>query len=105
LALAYECGGLRLGGGHPHTAGTGTSHVEHPKHYNQHPSGIECIEVVGHMGFCLGNVIKYVWRADLKGRSIEDLKKARFYLDWEIKTREAALSAEGTGSPGDASQS
>ena len=36
------------------------------------------------MSFCLGNVIKYVWRADHKSDAIEDLKKARFYLDREI---------------------
>lgn len=62
--------------------------VDHPAHYNKHPSGIECIEIVRHMGFNLGNVIKYVWREDLKGDSVEDLKKARWYLDDEIKRRE-----------------
>jgi hypothetical protein len=41
------------------------------------------------MGFCLGNAIKYIWRADLKGSAIEDLKKARFYIDREIALREA----------------
>jgi hypothetical protein len=58
--------------------------VNSPKHYTTHPSGIECIEITRHMGFNLGNVIKYVWRADQKG-GIEDLKKARWYLDDEIK--------------------
>lgn len=61
--------------------------VNHPPHYNSHPSGVECIAVVEHMGFCLGNVIKYVWRADIKGNAIEDLEKARFYLDREIELR------------------
>ena len=41
------------------------------------------------MGFCLGNAVKYIWRADLKHDAIEDLKKARFYLDREIARREA----------------
>lgn len=63
--------------------------VNHPPHYTSHPSGIECIQVTEHMSFCLGNVVKYIWRADEKGASIEDLKKARWYLDREIKLREA----------------
>jgi len=57
-----------------------------PKHYTSHPSGIECIQITEHMGFVLGNVIKYVWRADMKN-GIEDLKKARWYLDREIERR------------------
>jgi len=62
--------------------------VNRPPHYTTHPSGVECIQITEHMGFCLGNVVKYVWRADLKGDAIEDLKKARFYLDREIARRE-----------------
>ena len=62
--------------------------VNHPRHYTEHPSGVECIQITEHMGFCLGNAIKYIWRADLKGNSIEDLKKARWYLDREISKRE-----------------
>ena len=62
--------------------------VNNPKHYTSHPSGIECLEITRHMGFNLGNVIKYIWRADLKGKNIEDLKKAAFYLLDEIKLRE-----------------
>lgn len=64
--------------------------VNHPKHYTSHPSGIECIQIVEHMGFCLGNAVKYIWRADLKGRAIEDLEKARFYIDREIERRRRA---------------
>jgi len=59
-----------------------------PPHYQCHPSGVECITITRHMGFNLGNVIKYVWRADLKGDAIEDLKKARWYFDDEIRRRE-----------------
>lgn len=59
--------------------------VKHPKHYNEHPSGIECIQVVQWFNFNLGNVIKYIWRAPLKHDNILiDLKKAREYLDFEI---------------------
>jgi len=64
--------------------------VNHPSHYCSHPSGIECIQITEHMGFCLGNVVKYVWRADLKGDAIEDLEKARVYLDREIARRRKA---------------
>ena len=59
--------------------------VNHPKHYTSHPSGIECIEVTRWMNFNLGNVVKYVWRSAEKGATIEDLEKARWYLDDEIK--------------------
>jgi hypothetical protein len=72
--------------------------VNHPPHYTQHPSGVECIQITEHMGFCLGNAVKYIWRADLKADAIEDLKKARWYLDREIAKREAlARAAEGEG--------
>ena len=59
--------------------------VNHPKHYTSHPSGVECIEITEHMNFCLGNAVKYVWRASLKGKEIEDLRKARWYIDREIQ--------------------
>lgn len=62
--------------------------VNHPKHYTSHPSGVECIQVAEHFGFNLGNVIKYIWRAEDKGAPIQDLKKARWYLDREIQKRE-----------------
>ena len=63
--------------------------VSHPKHYTSHPSGIECIQITEHMGFCTGNAIKYIWRADLKDNAIEDLQKARWYIDKEISKRQA----------------
>jgi hypothetical protein len=58
--------------------------VNHPPHYNAHPSGVECITVVEHMNFNRGNAIKYIWRAGEKGDAIEDLKKARWYIEREI---------------------
>ena len=66
--------------------------VDHPSHYNAHPSGVECITIVEHMGFCLGNAFKYIWRADLKKgvSGLSDLKKARWYLDREISRRESS---------------
>jgi len=63
--------------------------VNHPRHYTEHPSGLEAIEVTSFFGFCLGNTIKYIWRAELKDDALEDLKKARWYLDYEIKRRES----------------
>jgi hypothetical protein len=64
--------------------------VNHPGHYTGHPSGIECIQITEHMGFNLGNAIKYVWRADLKNDALEDLRKAAWYINREIKKRERA---------------
>lgn len=57
-----------------------------PDYYRSHPSGVQCIEITEHMGFNLGNVIKYVWRAGLKtGDVMDDLGKAAWYLDREIQ--------------------
>lgn len=65
-----------------------TEEVNHPDHYNSHPSGVECITIVRHMGFNLGNAIKYIWRAGLKGHSldagIKDLEKAAWYIQDEL---------------------
>lgn len=61
-----------------------TDPINHPPHYTSHPSGIEPITITKHMNFCLGNVIKYVMRADYKGNRLEDLKKAQYYLNLEI---------------------
>jgi len=62
--------------------------VNHPPHYTAHPSGVECIQVTEHMGFCLGNAVKYIWRADLKNDAIEDLRKAVWYIEREIAKRQ-----------------
>jgi hypothetical protein len=56
--------------------------IEHPAHYNMFP--VEAIDVCEHLGFNLGNVVKYTMRADFKGDRIKDLKKALFYLQREI---------------------
>lgn len=61
--------------------------VDHPAHYNAHPAGIECIDVVEHFGFNVGNAIKYLWREGLKGAALEDLKKAEWYIAREIAKR------------------
>lgn len=67
--------------------------INHPSHYTSHPSGIECIDIAEHHDFCIGNAIKYLWRAGLKSeegiskkeKQIEDLKKAIWYIKREIK--------------------
>jgi hypothetical protein len=56
-----------------------------PRHYREHPSGVECIAITEHMGFCLGNAVKYIWRAGLKSENpTEDLRKAIWYLEREL---------------------
>lgn len=65
-----------------------SDNVNHPSHYNFHPSGIECIEVARHFCFDIGNAIKYLWRAGLKKeqgmsnleKEIEDCNKAIWYI-------------------------
>lgn len=61
--------------------------INKPKHYNSHPSGIECIEITQHHDFCTGNAIKYLWRQGLKDgeNSVTDLKKAVWYIERKIK--------------------
>lgn len=59
--------------------------INHPDYYNSHPSGVECIDITKHMNFCLGNAMKYIWRSNYKGKKIEDLEKAVWYLNCEIE--------------------
>jgi hypothetical protein len=73
-----------------HAGGVMTDAVNHPAHYTSSAArcecgkGIECIQVTEHLGFNVGNAIKYLWRADLKGSRRTDLEKARWYVDREI---------------------
>jgi hypothetical protein len=68
--------------------------IDHPPHYNSALAKctcgktIECIDVTRHLNFNLGNVIKYIWRSDLKLDQLTDLKKAAWYLNDEIKKLE-----------------
>ena len=57
--------------------------VNHPSHYQQ---GIEPIDIIESwdLNFSLGNAIKYILRSPYKGKQIEDLEKARWYIDREI---------------------
>lgn len=67
------------------------SAVDHPKHYNA--GKIEVIDAIEDwgLGFHLGNVVKYVARANLKGHPLEDLKKAQWYLNRTIEKLETKL--------------
>jgi hypothetical protein len=64
-----------------------TSSVNHPEHYNQHPSGVECIEIAENMVFPLGNAVKYVFRNQIKHENPTlDLKKALWYISRYVET-------------------
>ena len=72
--------------------------VNHPNHYTQ--GGIECIKAIeasmppeGFQDYCKGNVLKYIWRFRQKN-GVEDLKKARVYLDWMIESAEGAQNEQ-----------
>ena len=67
--------------------------INHPPHYTSHPARcmcgtpIECIQVTEHMPFNIGNAIKYLWRMDNKGKTMEDMQKAIWYIHREMKRR------------------
>ena len=65
--------------------------VQHPAHYNSHPSGIECIDITEHFNFNLGNAIKYIFRCDHKGNPEQDLQKAKIYIEREIERRKKLI--------------
>lgn len=67
---------------------TPSNNVSHPSHYaNGWSNGAEVIDLTEHLSFCAGNVVKYVCRAGRKDpdKYVEDLEKARWYLDREIE--------------------
>ena len=74
--------------------------VNHPSHYNSHPSGIECIEITRYYCFAIGSAIKYLWRAGLKQeqgmddkeKEIQDLEKAIWYIKDRIKQLKGGIS-------------
>ena len=73
--------------------------VHHPNHYCQ--GGIECIKAIeasmmpsGFQDYCKGNILKYIWRWREKA-GVEDLKKARVYLDWLIESAESGAINNG----------
>jgi hypothetical protein len=70
--------------------------VNFPAHYRSHPSGVECIEITEHHNFCIGNALKYLWRCDEKGDALENLAKARWYIDREIDRRRRISGLAGS---------
>ena len=82
-----------------HRKPSNTSAVDHPAHYNA--GNIEVIDAIEdwNLGFNLGNAVKYIARADHKGKPIEDLKKALWYIEREVKRREGAGDDEGNADP------
>ena len=71
-------------------ARTSRTTVDHPAHYGGAENPYEAIKVIEAwgLGFCLGNTVKYISRAEKKGAAVEDLRKAAWYLQREIKSRE-----------------
>ena len=70
--------------------------VNSPAHYNQ--AGIECIEAIhaalgpdGFKSYCQGNAMKYLWRQQYKGKPVEDLRKAQWYINKIIEAYEHEL--------------
>ena len=75
------------------TVEANTSAVDHPAHYNQHKwEVIDIIEEYFKDNYHLGNVFKYMARCEYKGHKVEDLKKARWYLDRYIKKLEEEIA-------------
>ena len=80
--------------------------IQKSEHYNSHPSGVECIEIIRHENLNCGNAIKYIWRRGEKDDTLEgmikDLKKAAYYVNDEIKRlekiRESNQKSENSGS-------
>lgn len=78
-----------------------TDMVNEPPHYKS-DTGLEAIEVIRAFfreSYNLGTVFKYIARAGKKWDTLEDLKKARRYLDWEIEWREEQIEQEKEDNP------
>ncbi len=70
-----------------------SDNINSPKHYQLEGLNLEAIDIIKSVlskekfeGYCRGNVIKYILRADSKN-GIEDLQKADVYLNWEINSK------------------
>lgn len=73
--------------------------VNHPRHYGGEQNPHEPIKVIEYygLGFCLGNVVKYILRAPHKGTEIEDLEKAAWYLRRHIERVRAKRNEKQDG--------
>ena len=79
----------------PDYEGNACDMVNHPSHYTV--GGVETLDVIEaklsqseFQGYCLGNILKYLMRAGYKGKQLEDLKKAQFYLNRMIDSYESS---------------
>jgi len=71
--------------------------VNHPRHYAEHPSGVECIEVNENMDYCVGNAYKYLFRNESKHADpFLDLEKCLWYIRKEIEGRNSKPPMEKT---------
>lgn len=73
-----------------HGAAEAADPVNNPAHYKWLPNGTEVIDITENFDFLVGNVLKYILRAEHKGKPLEDMKKARWYLDRAIARRESS---------------
>ena len=82
-----HCGHLGMSPNDPCHCQDQPDPINHPLHYTQHPSGVECITITEHYNFNVGNAIKYLWRAGLKdgADATDDLRKAAWYVQREIE--------------------
>lgn len=58
-----------------------------PSHYKT-KSGVQCIDITDAYTFCIGNAIKYAWRAGQKDKMLQDLEKCLWYIDRSLKTKD-----------------
>ena len=79
-SLCPDCQELEKGLVSMHATTWINNPVNSPDHYTRSHPGMECIDLTADTTFCLGNAIKYLWRYRCKGRPVEDLEKARWYL-------------------------
>ena len=76
----------RCESGSPATASSQQSSGDavNPQHYKSHPSGVEAVTILEAFNYNIGNAMKYLWRAGLKGDAVTDLRKAAWYIEREI---------------------
>lgn len=69
--------------------------INSPSHYRNHPSGVECIQIVRHFPYNLGVAMAYIWRNGKKAgnAAAQDLKKAVWHLQDEIATLEGKMDS------------
>lgn len=78
--------------------------VEHPNHYGAGNGGLQCIEAMlqtfgknATMDFCKLNAFKYIWRSDHKDKEVQDMEKAKRYLEyWHVLAKLSGNSDDGS---------